>query len=178
MTRILLLADDGLGWHDLAAQLRRCPEVTAVQLAHDRPTAERLCTTFQPDLLVVGSDHLAASPDPALQRFLQRVPSLLLVRTLTAKLLAQLLAAGLPLRGLLTWADLDRAAVPALLAVLIHSPLLVAGPAAAAVLAGLWGSRWGDRGSVRWSSGCCRSWPTGTSRMGRSGHGSASRRGR
>ena len=135
MVRILLLADEALGWQDLARQLRTCPGVTAVQLTHDRATALALLAHFQPDLLVLGSDHLAEPPDPALLALLAQQPSLLLARTLQAHLLDRLLSAGLPLRGLLTWADLDRAAVPALLALLSHSPLLVTGPAAAAELA-------------------------------------------
>jgi len=138
MARILLLADEALGWQDLARQLRTCPGVTAVQLTHDRATALALLAHFQPDLLVLGSDHLAEPPDPALLALLAQQPSLLLARTLQAHLLHRLLSAGLPLRGLLPWADLDRAAVPALLTVLVHSPLLVAGPAAAAELAALW----------------------------------------
>lgn len=138
MARILLVPDEALGWPDLAAQLAGCPGVTAVQLAADPATAHPLGATGQPDLLVLGAGRLGARLDPALDGLVRRVPSLLLARALSAPLLAALLDAGLPLRGLLTWADLDRATVPAVVALLTQSPLLLVGPGAAAQLAELW----------------------------------------
>ncbi|MCX2728098.1 DNA-binding response regulator [Thermomicrobium sp. 4228-Ro] len=138
MARILLVPDDALGWQDLAAQLARCPGITAVQLAGNPATAAQLGVTWQPDLVLLGAGLLREQLDPGLRGLVQRAPSVLLAHALPAQLLAALLDAGLPLRGVLTWVDLDRAAVPAVAALLTQSPLPVAGPTAAAQLAALW----------------------------------------
>jgi len=138
MARILLVPDDALGWQELAVQLADCPGVTAVQLAADPATGAQLGVTWRPDLVFLGAGLLREQLDPALGGLVQQAPSVLLARALPAQLLGALLDTGLSLRGVLTWADLDRAAVPAVLALLTQSPLLVAGPMAAAQLAALW----------------------------------------
>ena len=143
MVRTLLVRDDALGWQELAAQLAGCSGITAVQLAADLATAAQLAVTWRPDLVVLGAGLLREPLDPALGELVQRAPSVLLARALPVQLVATLLNSGLPLRGVLTWDDLDRALLPAVVALLTQSPLLLAGPTAAAQLAALWRERVG-----------------------------------